>query len=165
MKKIMMLIGASVLLMACSENEEAALDENVVASIDGVEVTEEDVFLLQDYSEDTLDAAVEKYVAEEVVAQEAIIAGYDMPESSNDFLLEEDEEFINVRAEYLDVSAEDYFYEYYIPYQETQMLISSFVTDNIGLEGAEDDLDAADEEAEAFINGLLADRDIEYFTN
>ncbi|QKS69720.1 hypothetical protein FLK61_23270 [Paenalkalicoccus suaedae] len=160
MRVKMMLIIIAMLTVAC---QSPSISTDVVATIDGEEITEEEVYVHRfDYSHEHRESIIRYYVEELVVVEEAEAQGFQIEAggAAELGLIEPNSAAIAERAEYLGIEEEEYIDAYFEPAIYRHELVSTFALENIEI--VEGDQAATDLAAREYIEALVAEREIGY---
>ncbi|PSL41782.1 hypothetical protein B0H99_10125 [Planomicrobium soli] len=170
--KYILLFIVSVVLVACSstnpENAETdveaaseAKDSDVVAIVKGKEITLKKVRALHSVEEKNIPLLVDMYIQDEIMVLEAKTRGIDVSDDIESietifpFGSTGNEDYFETQAEYLGITAEEYYEVYFKERMERDAYINRLMEDQFDMENVEEvPSEARDKELNDFVSSL-----------
>jgi hypothetical protein len=171
MKKIFLIavILVSTIIAGCTKKYD---HDEVVAKVGDKEITYADVKLIYDLEEQELLEAVESYVKEEIMVQEAKEMGIDVSKELEEqkalntpFPLEQTEQqaaYGKKKAKELGMSEEEFYRKYFNISTERSAYITKFLEIKFGKLTKEEDAEVYVEKVNEFVDSMLAEHADEY---
>ncbi|WP_332693565.1 hypothetical protein [Halalkalibacter lacteus] len=166
--KFLLLLLLLTVSVACSndgaeeeENFMAVKDEDVVAVVKGKEITLKDIRSLYFVEDQDIPIMVEKFVQEEVMVLEAKSMGIDVSEELESMELlfplgnTGNEDFFEIQADYLDITVEEYYEEYFKERIERDAYVNYLINERLDLSNyGLDESEVIDKEINDFISSV-----------